>query len=133
MPDEHVYYTCKFCRKNFGDDFNKCKEHEATHEDNKCFRINMPKDASKIETVVLSISEKRSAVFGFVYQSSNEFYVYVKERSEIKAAFEKLKEEAARYHRIILERDQKLLQKVTDNLSKLTVNDDIESMKSFYC
>lgn len=133
MPQENIYYTCQFCGKNFGNNFDKCKEHEAEHKNNRCFRINMEKDASKIEIVIYSTSEIRCALFNFVYQSSNDFYIYVKEQSEIKAAFEKLKEEAARYHKIILEHNKKLLDKVTDNLSKLTINDDIKSMKNFYC
>ena len=60
------------------------------------------------------------------------FYIIVKNKEDIKAAFEKLKEEAIRYYNIMLERDKKALNTVNENLKKLEINDDESKMQINY-
>ena len=132
MPTEHRYYLCEFCGKNFGNDYESCRKHENEHQENKIFKVIMKKDASETETEIIALACSFTRLFDFVYQDSINFYIYVKSKGEIKAAFDKLKEEVAKYYNVILERDKKTLAAVSANLEKLEVNDDDSTMKTSY-
>ena len=117
MPTEHRYYLCEFCGKNFGDDYEGCRKHEKEHQENKIFKVIMKKDASETETEIIALACSFTRLFDFVYQDSINFYIYVKSKGEIKAAFE---------------RDKKILAAVSANLEKLEVNDDDSTIKTSY-
>ena len=130
MPQEHKYYLCEFCGKNFGNDYEGCRKHEKEHKENKLYKILLPKDATDVTVEIISNTNGRME--NFVYQTSSYFYIIVKNKEDIKAAFEKLKEEAIRYYNIMLERDKKALNTVNENLKKLEINDDESKMQINY-